>query len=341
MHSRMAQMLRKKRRVNVSGLILVVLVFVFFIGFVGGAVMLVLDVSGTAVPEVSESVGRPDASDTQPSQTEKTLPQEFLAANTVSKSALLYDLSAGQELFSKNGDEKMYPASITKMLTAVTALQYCSSDTPVTVGDELSLVQSGSSVAGLKRGWKLTVEDLIAALLLPSGNDAAYTLATVAGRVAAGDDTLSPKEATAYFCELMNRTAEQLGAVNTHFSNPDGYHAEDHYTTVRDLQKIIAYALQNELVRTYTCTQKVSCTLLSPSNKTVTWKSTNMLLQTDSNLYYEYAVGGKTGSTNAAGSCLFALAERDGRQVMVIVLKAPSNTDRYTESRALLDLILS
>lgn len=335
----MAAMLRKRRKVNVPGLLLVILLFVCVVGMIGGAVMLVFDVSGEVAADASQSVSRPEASVTVPTETSKTLPQEFLASNTVSAAALLYDLSAGEELFAKNGDEKMYPASITKMLTAVTALQYCNADLEVTVGDELSLVQSGSSVAGLRRGWRLTVEDLIAGLMLPSGNDAAYVLAVTAGRIASGDAAMSPKEATAYFCKLMNQTAAQLGAVNTHFSNPDGYHADDHYTTVRDLQKIIACALQNETVRTYTCTTSVRRTILS--GQTVTWKSTNLLLRTDSNLYYEYAIGGKTGSTNAAGSCLFALAERDGRQVCAIVLKAPSNTDRYTESRALLDLVLS
>ena len=335
----MAQMLRKRRKVNVSGLVLVILLFVFLAGFIGGAVMLVLDVSGEVASDASQIISRPESSTTAPTETKKTLPQEFLASNTVSEAALLYDLTAGEELFAKNGDRKMYPASITKLLTAVTALQYCDVDLAVTVGDELSLVQPGSSVAGLRKGWKLTVEDLIAGLMLPSGNDAAYTLAVTAGRIASGDASMDAKAAIAYFCGLMNQTAAQIGAANTNFTNPDGYHAKDHYTTVRDLQKIIAYALQNQTVRTYTCTGSVKRTLLS--GQTVTWKSTNLLLRTDSNLYYEYAIGGKTGSTDAAGSCLFALAEREGRQVCAIVLKAPSNNDRYIESRALLDLVLS
>lgn len=247
----------------------------------------------------------------------------------------VYDCEAGEMLFCSTGEEEsLYPASITKLFTAYVALKLLPPETVVTVGDELSLVQPGSSTAFLAQGHRLTAEMLVQAMLLPSGNDAAYVLSAAAGRQIVGEGT-APSEAVAAFVEEMNRHAQLLGMKNTHFSNPDGYHRDDHVSTPSDLAKLGTAAAENELIRRY-------CTLFSDavrfkSGHTITWYNTNRLANPGDTFYEPAMLAGKTGYTRQAGYCLLSVVENQGRRLLVGIFGASDKTRRYTYAHALLD----
>ncbi|MBQ4257734.1 MAG: D-alanyl-D-alanine carboxypeptidase [Clostridia bacterium] len=246
---------------------------------------------------------------------------------------LLYDVTHSQILYEKNAHELAYPASTTKLLTACVAAQYCDRDTVFTVGEELSFVAWDSSIAYLGRGEKLTFEQLIDGLLLPSGNDAAYVMAAGVGRIYAGDPTLSPEDAVEVFVDLMNQTAQKIGATESHFTCPDGYHDDDHYTSAFDMMKIAVYASSFETVRnSYAKYEAEHDTLTGESYY---WENTNPLINPFSEYYYPYATGLKTGFTDEAGSCLVASAERDGVKLVAVALGGISI---YERNQNLIDL---
>lgn len=268
--------------------------------------------------------------------TGKTLPKSFIDRNTSSPYVILGDVTNGKVLYTKNADAKCYPASLTKLMTAIVAAENVSADTIFTVGDEVYMIDPQSSRAYLTVGTRLTLENLLQAMLLPSGNDAAYTLAVQVGRLIAGDDTLSKTAALDVFCGKMNEKAEALGCTGTHFSNPDGIHADDHYTTAADMLKIAACALQSDTIAAVVATPEVNTTLLS--GQTVTWRNSNRLVQENNAYSYAGATGLKTGSTDAAGYCLAASATRDGKTCVAIVMGSKTESGRWEDAGGLLDI---
>ena len=248
-------------------------------------------------------------------------------------SLILYDVTHSQILFEKNAHETAYPASTTKLLTACVAAQYCDRDTVFTVGEELSFVAWDSSIAYLGRGEKLTFEQLLDALLLPSGNDAAYVMAAGTGRIYAGDPSLSPEDAVQVFVELMNQTAQKIGATESHFTCPDGYHDDDHYTSAFDMMKIAVYASSFEPVRNSYSKYEAEHEIIT--GESYYWENSNPLINPFSEYYYSYATGQKTGFTDEAGSCLVASAERDGVELVAVALGGISI---YERNQNLIDL---
>lgn len=240
----------------------------------------------------------------------------------------VYDAGENQLLCCNTAaSEKIYPASITKLYTAWLALSYLSPETIITVGDELALVGRGSSLAYLSRGCRLRVEMLVEALLLPSGNDAAYVLAAAAGRVMAGDERLSSQAAVQRFVWEMNQEAERLGFVNSHFSNPDGYHAGAHYSCPADIAQIGALAMENPTILKYTAMEADAVTFAS--GQTITWYNTNRLINKGTAQYCADAVGLKTGHTDASGYCLLAAFVRGEEKILVGIFGAEKNYPRY------------
>lgn len=233
----------------------------------------------------------------------------------------LFDKDGKTVLSQKNIYEKVYPASTTKIMTCLLALELCDPEETVTVPKEAEIDVSGSSMASLKPGDQLKMKDLLYALMVPSGNDAAVAIAThISGSVEE-------------FAKLMNQRAAQLGATGTHFVNPHGLPDEDHYTTVYDMYLIFQEALKFDEFR------KVS----SAKEKTVTVKDTEgqerQITWTSGNGFYngkyslpgglEY-VAGKTGHTNAAGFCLvLGETDQDGKECISIIMKAPIYEDLY------------
>lgn len=251
----------------------------------------------------------------------------------------LLDVEKREILFEKGGlDTKIYPASTTKLITALVALENCSPETVITAGNELSLMGEGSSIAYIKRGHKLTLDMLIAAMLLPSGNDAAYVVAAGVGKIMANDDSISSKEAVNYFCREMNSFASKNGLTGSNFTCPDGYHDDNHYTTLHDMLIISSLAVQNETILKYAKTESLSVTYASGEKNS--WNNTNELIKKSSPYYYSYAIGLKTGTTTEAGKCLVSAAQKDGRTVIACVFNAEGNDDRFASSLLLLKTVL-
>lgn len=268
--------------------------------------------------------------------TRKTLPRDFINRNTASPYIILADITNDRVLYQKQADVKCYPASMTKIMTALIAIENAPVDTVITVGDEIRMIDPGSSVAFLTIGSKLTLEQALQALLLPSGNDAAYTIAAHVGRLIAADESIDNRTAIDTFCEAMNKKAEALGCSNTHFVNPDGIHRDNHYTTAADMLKIAEAALGQELIARIVSTGEVQVRLVS--GQTVNWKNSNKLVREDNAFSYAGATGLKTGSTDEAGYCLAASATRDGHTSIAIVMGATEEYCRWEDASGLLDI---
>lgn len=272
-------------------------------------------------PEETEEPTQPETVTQAPEELELTATRYFV-----------YDCNADTFLVA-SGDlrETVYPASITKLFSVYVAQQYLESDTQVTVGAAVKMVAAGSSLAKLKQEDVLTVEQLIGGMILPSGNDAAYVLADAAGRVLVGEDATAAAAVDA-FVEEMNRQAAALGMENTRFSNPDGIHSADHYTSMQDLATIGKLALQDPTIRRYAATRTETVQL---TGRTQTWQNTNELIQPKSKFYCSYAVGLKTGRTKAAGNCLLSAFVYKGTPYIVGVFGCPKTEDRFTDTLAL------
>jgi D-alanyl-D-alanine carboxypeptidase (penicillin-binding protein 5/6) len=252
-----------------------------------------------------------------------------------SKYALVYDVLTGEILYAKDADEKLFPASVTKILTSAVVLENVPRDFIFTVGDEQDLVNPGSSLAFVNKGNQLDLEMMIDAMMIPSGNDAAYAAAANIGRRIYGRDNISSEAAVEAFVDEMNRTAEKIGADNTHFANPDGFHDDGHYTTAIDLLKIILYAKDKELIKESAKKTYQYTTFLT--GEAVEWENSNKLIQEYSDCYYTYATGMKTGMTDMSGYCVAATAERFGHEVVCIVMGAEASDIRWNDAIALLD----
>jgi D-alanyl-D-alanine carboxypeptidase (penicillin-binding protein 5/6) len=230
----------------------------------------------------------------------------------------------------------LYPASTTKILTALVTLENEDLDDVVAVGDEIALLRPDASKAGLQVGQEVTVRELLYALMLPSGNDAAYTLAVEVARETSGE-SMNSKEALSFFAAMMNQRAMELGAKNSHFENPDGYHSPEHYSTAYDMALIARAAMQNNFFRQVVQTPAYQGHSVSDSQgREIMWANTNRLLNENDPFYYSGATGIKTGHTTQAGYCLVASASRRDTNLIAVVLNSTA-TGVWAESARLLD----
>lgn len=225
-------------------------------------------------------------------------------------SAILIDARTGDVLFEKNSNLTAYPASTTKILTAYIALtqNLPMNEEIIPSRNAVMSVPSGSSIAYFSENEKLTLEQVLYGLLLPSGNDAANILAEhISG-------------STSSFAELMNVTAEQLGTTNSHFTNPSGLHNNEHYTTASDLAKIAQKVMQIEKFREIVSQSKYTMSATNVSKNERFFINTNKLLSPGGEYFYKPATGIKTGYTSQAGNCLVASASKDGVELISVVL---------------------
>ncbi|MBO0992504.1 D-alanyl-D-alanine carboxypeptidase family protein [Bacillus sp. SD088] len=244
------------------------------------------------------------------------------------EAAIVLDEKTGETLFAKNENKKLYPASLTKLLTALVVLEKADLDERVTVGDEVYLQSDDEVRVGLFEGQVLTVEDLLGAMLMQSGNDAARTLAIYTAHKEKGTD-YSALKSIQYFAQLMNVKAIELGAAHSHFVNPHGLHDPNHYSTAKDLAEI-ALAVKKEKSLTELLAQTAY------SSNTHTYQNRNQLLHMNSPYYYKSATGLKTGFTDQAGYCLVSSAEEKDQSLITVVLQ--SGKERVWEDAiALLD----
>ena len=251
--------------------------------------------------------------------------------NIYSPTAVLMDANSGEILYDKNAGYPMFPASTTKVLTAIIAIEKCNLDEKVTASESaVASIKSGYTNAKIQSGETLTMEDLLYALLLKSANEAANIIAEhISGSV---DE----------FANLMNEKANEIGCKTTHFVNANGIHNDDHYTTAEDLALITQYSLKNKTFRKIFCAKeyKLPATEQYPSEDRVL-SNTNSLMHEDNKYYYPYAIGGKTGFTTQAKNCLICLSKKDNLELISVVLHAESTEDgrsaRYLDTIALLE----
>ena len=246
---------------------------------------------------------------------------------TNSPSVILMDAKTGKILYSKNAFEQRFPASTTKLMTAILTLENCELDDVATVShNSIFSIPVGYSHASLRENEELTIEQLLNVLLIPSANDAAIVLAEhIAGSV---ED----------FAEMMNNKAKELGCLNTNFINPNGVHDEDHYSTAYDLAVIGRYAMKfDDIMRI----AKVSQYTLPKTNKydreDRIFNTTNGLVNKNNEYYYQYATGIKTGYTDKSGYCIVTTAEKDSVELLAVVLGSESIEDRYEDCTELFD----
>lgn len=248
--------------------------------------------------------------------------------------AVLYDVGNNEILLEKNWAMRCEPASLTKLLTVLTAYENDGESIRYTVGDEIEQIGENSSVAYLRQGDALSFEAIVDAVLLSSGNDATYALAVNVARHQSGQN-LSVADALAYFSTLMNETAQRIGCTDSHFASVDGYPDAAHYSTAQDLLRIAVAASRNPVMADSMA--KSRAYHMFYSGRDVVWETTNKLLQSESDYAYPYATGMKTGSTSASNYSLAASAEKDGRNLIAIVVAAESNDARFADAIALFD----
>ena len=241
------------------------------------------------------------------------------------------ELSTGKVIYEKNAREKKYPASTTKVMTALLVLENCElTDTATASYNAISIIPSGYSIANIQVGETLTIEDLLYALMVCSANEAANVLAEhVAGSISS-------------FSTMMNTRAEELGCENTHFVNPNGIHNKEHYSTAYDLYLIAKEAMKNDTFRKIVSTTTYTLPATEKyAEKDRVCKSTNQLLHVNKssradNYYYKDCIGIKTGFTSQAQNCLISAASKNGLEFINVVLDAGSTENdlsiRYLDS---------
>ena len=244
-------------------------------------------------------------------------------------SAIVMDMNSGAVLYAKKPDERHYPASITKLMTALVALEHGDLDAQATVSETaVTFHESGVTTAHLKTGDMLTLRQLLYALLVCSANDAANVIAEQVGGSIEG------------FVDMMNEEAARIGATNTHFTNPHGLHDEEHYTTAYDMYLMFQEALKQDLFREILETPVYETSYLSADGSQVeaSWSSSNLFTKGEVTVPEGVtAVGGKNGTTTAAMSCLVQLFEdAEGERYAAIILGCRERAILYQEMQSFL-----
>ena len=245
----------------------------------------------------------------------------------------LFDISGKTVGYAYNIHDRLYPASTTKILTALVALNHCSLDEVVTVSENAaaSSFSYDAQVCGLRRGDSLTMESLLYGLLLYSGNDTAVAIAEYVGGSVEG------------FMEMVNAAAQDLMATNTHFVTPHGLHDDNHYTTAYDLYLIFNECIKHEeFVRIISAdSYTADITDIEGNVRSLTWEPTNFYARGEADLPEGASVvGGKTGYTGEAGNCLILLSEDDGgNQYISVVMGAETKPLLYEDMSAVINQI--
>ncbi len=240
------------------------------------------------------------------------------------ESAILMEADTQAILYSKNIDERLYPASTTKMMTALLVAENCQMDEVVTFSDEaIDNTEWGSSRIGIKKGEQLTVEQCMYGLLLGSANEVAYALAEHVG----GD--------LETFVGMMNDKAEKLGCTNTHFVNASGLPDPDHYVSAYDLAKIARAFFSNETLCMISGTEKYVIPSTNLTDEERPQENHHKMIQ-GRKYAYDGIIGGKTGFTTDARQTLVTCAQKDGMKLICVVMKDESPY-QFTDTRDLLD----
>lgn len=242
-----------------------------------------------------------------------------------SESAILMEQTTGKILYEKDIYARKYPASTTKILTGIIALERCKLDEKAVASDvAINTIKSGYSTANIQVGETFTLEQLLDVMLIHSANEAANIIAEhISGSIIE-------------FSKLMNSKAKEIGCLDSNFVNPNGMHDENHYSTAYDLAIITRYCMKNEKFRQIVTKMECSLPQTELWQEPRIYKNTNSLLILDNKYYYPYCIGGKTGFTTPAKNCLTSSSNKDGFETISVVLHAEATEDglsaRYTDT---------
>ena len=246
--------------------------------------------------------------------------------NLSAKSAILVEVSTGRIIYEKGSRMQMFPASTTKIMTAILVIENSNLSDMVTVSESaISNIPSGYVTAELQAGEEISVKDLLYALMVESANDVAFILAEhVAGSVSA-------------FVDMMNKKALEIGCSNTQFLNPNGIHNSNHYSTAYDLYLMAQYGMKNETFKELVSTSSYT---LPATNKHPLedreLSTTNQLINPNNTKFYnKNIIGIKTGFTSQAGNCLVTQSSRDGLDFIAVILGSATSDSRYEDSQKL------
>lgn len=245
------------------------------------------------------------------------------------KSNIAINADDGTVLYEKNSTSRVYPASTTKILTAIIAIETLDLQEEITITPEMvAQIPYNSSVMGVMENDIYTVEDLLYGLLLESGNDVAIVLAD---RISGNMDQ---------FAMQMNEKLKQLGCVNTHFTNSHGYHDDNHYTTVQDMAILFQYCLKNPTFKTIISTREKQVSPTNQKGKVLTLENSNAMLDEESAVYCKEIVGGKTGFTYEAEGTFIGYAVKGDMTIIIGSFGGPQNISaRFSDTKKIADYI--
>lgn len=247
------------------------------------------------------------------------------------EAAVVMDMDSGAVLYSKNADEKMYPASITKLLTALVAAENSDfTDSVEFSEDSIAFLRYGDAHIGMTPGEIISMDDAMHGLLLASANEVAYAIAENVGKkIGNGYDD---------FIRKMNERSEELGCVGSHWTNANGLHDSDHYTTAYDMALIASEVSKHSELLDIMQTLNYTMPETNLVDETRTFQQHHKMLWQGNRNYYEYCIGGKTGYTDDAGTTLVTMAD-NGRMRLAAVVLHDYGTDAYTDTREMFDYV--
>lgn len=256
------------------------------------------------------------------------MPNKIFALDITSPNAILIEMESGKVIYEKEADTPTYPASTTKIMTAILALENCDLNDSATASyDAVMSIPYDGSTAAIQIGETWTIQQLLEAMMICSANEAANILAEhIGGSIES-------------FASMMNARAKELGATNTHFMNANGLHNDQHQTTVHDMAILARYAMLNfpefRAIVKMTQFSLPNSPYYDKGNRNFT--NTNKLLLPSSSYYYEYATGIKTGYTNSALNCIVASANKDGVELIAVVFGALGAENRTKDVKTLFE----
>lgn len=275
-------------------------------------------------------------------ETEDPIPQSYydpIQSNEVegwpqgpaieSAGAVVMDMDTGALLYSKSATEKMYPASTTKIMTALLLIENCDLDEEITFSEIVYDLEEGSSHLGIQPGEKMKLKDAVYGIMLASANDISNGVAEYIGGSISG------------FADMMNARAAEIGCVNTHFSNPHGLYSEDHYTCAYDLALIAKTAYENPVFREITGTREYTIPKTNLVDEERSFLNHHKILQPDEEYYRDWCTGGKNGFTTECLNTLVTYAEKDGKRLVSVVLRVNGAGKAYEETSAIMEYALS
>ena len=247
-------------------------------------------------------------------------------------SAIVMDMNSGAVLYGKKVDDQHYPASITKLLTALVALENSKLDDEVYFSeDSVSFLEPGDASIGMTPGEILSMNDALYGMLLASANEVSYAIAESTGKLMGGDYNT--------FIQAMNDRSVELGCTGSHWTNANGLHNEQHYTTAHDMALIASAVYQFEEFRTVTQTLNYT---IGPTNlvgESRTFQQNHKMLWEGGYYYYEYCTGGKTGYTDQSRTTLVTMADNGNMQLVAVLLQ--DDGDVYVDTKAMFDYAFS